>query len=59
MERKDDKKIYHSTLEIEKEFLPKSYENRIKEERYNNPKTFGSDLAEEFLESIRSQLSCR
>jgi hypothetical protein len=47
MERKGDKKVYHSTLEIEKEFLPKSYEKKIREERHNNPKTFGSDLAEQ------------
>ena len=57
MERGNKKKVYHSILEIEKEFFPKFHEEKIKEKRRNDPKTFGSDLAKEFLESIRRQLS--
>lgn len=59
MSRRSEQKknVYCSILEIEKEFFPKSYEERIKEERSKEPGTFGYDLAMEFIEDVRRQLA--
>ena len=59
MERKSEQeeKIYRSITEIEKEFFPKSYKERIKEGKSKKPGTFGSNLAMEFLEDVRRKLA--
>jgi hypothetical protein len=57
--RNKQEKVYHSIMEIEEEFLPESYKERVKKERQKIPGTFGSDLAKEFLEDIRRQLTKR
>lgn len=55
-ERSQEERVFYSTAEIEKEFFPRAYKEKIEEERYKDPGEFGSDLAIEFLERIRRQL---
>lgn len=52
-----EEKVYHSIIEIEKDFLPRTYQEKIEEERKEDAGEFGADLAKEFLEDIRHQLA--
>jgi hypothetical protein len=55
-EKKQKEKVFYSTVEIEKKYFPRSYKEKIEEERYKNPGEFGYDLATEFLESLKREL---
>jgi hypothetical protein len=55
-QRDDQEKGFRSVLEIEKEFLPRSYHEKIEQERLKEPGAFGSELAKKFLEEMKQQL---
>jgi hypothetical protein len=50
------KQVYRSIIEIERELFPKSYRKRLEEKKEKIPGAFGSDLAKEFLEKLKSEL---
>ena len=55
-ENKKMNKVYYSFIEFEKEFFPNSYKNKIKREQRKQG-SFGSELASEFLENVKRQLT--
>jgi len=54
---KERTRIYRSMMEIEREFFPILYKERLEEKKSKEPGAFGSQLATELLESIRQQLA--
>ncbi len=58
MEKKNKRnKKYRSIGEFEREFLPNSFKSKIEDVQVKKPGAFGSELAMEFLENIKRQLS--
>ena len=53
---KKRKKTYRSMMEFEREFLPKSFEERMAE-KPTDARALGISLAKESLDKIRSQLA--
>lgn len=49
-------KIYHSILEIKRDFFLRAYKEKLDEERLKEPGAFGSELAREFLEKMKQEL---
>jgi hypothetical protein len=57
MNEKDDKvKVFRSVIEVEQEFLPRSYNEKIEQENLKEPGAFGSELARKILEEMKRQL---
>ncbi|KYK27558.1 MAG: hypothetical protein HXS48_23145 [Theionarchaea archaeon] len=52
-----EEKVYYSVAEIEREFLPKFYREKVEREREKEPGSFGSELAMKFLENVKHQLA--
>ncbi len=57
MPKNNKKKIYCSMIEIEKEFFPALYRERIQERKDKDPSSFGTELATEILKSIKQELA--
>lgn len=53
---KNEKKVYHSMREFEKEFFPKSFKKRMAE-KSADAQALGVSLAKESLEKIRERLA--
>jgi len=52
---KEEKRVFRSITEVEKKFLPKSFEKRMKE-KPTDARALGIKLAKESLEKIKEQL---
>jgi len=51
-------KIYHSMAEIEKDFFPSLYEERMERKRESeSPEETGTRIVSEILEAIREELN--
>ena len=48
--------IFHSIMKFEKEYFPKSFEQKI-EEKPKDARALGSSLAKESLDKIRTRLA--
>ena len=55
-ENKKGKQAFHSMMEFEKEYFPKSFEQKI-EEKPKDARALGSRLAKESLDKIRTRLA--
>ena len=55
-EKNDQARIYRSIIEIEQEFLPRSYNEKIEQEKLKEPGAFGLELTRKFLEEMKRQL---
>jgi len=55
-ENKKGKQAFHSMMEFEKEYFPKSFEQKI-EEKPKDARALGSSLAKESLDKIRTRLA--
>ncbi|MBU7042969.1 MAG: hypothetical protein HXS47_05195 [Theionarchaea archaeon] len=53
---KKGKKAFRSIIEIEQEFLPRAYQEKIEEEKLKEPGALGTELAKKFLEEMKQQL---
>ncbi len=49
-------RVFHSIIEVEREFLPRSFEERMSKEPEDTP-TMGISLVEESLDKIRERLA--
>lgn len=60
-ENRQKNKVYRSMVEIERDFFPILYKERLEKERLekekSKPGAFGIELATELLENIRQQLT--
>lgn len=54
-ETKKGKQAFHSMIEFEKEFFPKSFEKRISE-KFTDARALGASLAKESLDKIKNRL---
>ncbi len=55
-ENKKGKQAFHSMMEFEKEYFPKSFEQKM-EEKPKDARALGSRLAKESLDKIRTRLA--
>ena len=55
-ENKKGKQAFHSMMEFEKEYFPKSFEQKM-EEKPKDARALGSSLAKESLDKIRTRLA--
>ncbi len=55
-ENKKGKQAFHSMMEFEKEYFPKSFEQKM-EEKPTDARALGSNLAKESLDKIRTRLA--
>lgn len=55
-ENKKGKQAFHSMMEFEKEYFPKSFEKKM-EEKPTDARALGSNLAKESLDKIRTLLA--
>ena len=53
----EPKETYCSMTEFEQKYFPLSYKRKLVEEKMKKPNIFGTGLAMEFLENLRSELS--
>ncbi len=53
---KQQKKIFCSLIEIEKEFLPNSYKKKSQEQKEKEPGYFGETLAIDLLKRVEREL---
>ena len=51
-----EKHVFHSIMEFEKEYFPKSFEKKM-EEKPKDARALGSTLAKESLDKIRTRLA--
>ena len=51
--------VFHSMMEFEKKFFPKSHEEKLAQRRSKEPGTFGTGLAVDLLDGIRQELTKR
>ena len=49
-------RVFHSIMEFEKEYFPKSFEKRM-EKKLTDARALGSSLAKESLDKIRTRLA--
>jgi len=56
MKKKKRQKVYRSTIEIEKNFFPISYKEKLVERISKKPEIFGANLITELLEASKQQL---
>ena len=49
-------KVYYTMREIEKDFFPALYKERLKREAADRPDEFGRKLAGELMEIVRKRL---
>ncbi|MEA1894094.1 MAG: hypothetical protein U9N36_02625 [Euryarchaeota archaeon] len=56
-DKEEKKKVYRSTKEFEMDIFPKSYAERLETKKIEDPRAFGTGLAEELLEDIRQRLA--
>ena len=54
--KKQTEKVYRSMAEFKEHFLPNSYAKELAHERSQDPKSFGTGLVQELLESVKQQL---
>jgi hypothetical protein len=54
--KKEKERIYHSIVEIERNFFPKSFEERIMK-KPENSQALGINLAKESLDKIKRQIA--
>lgn len=54
--KKTKEKVFCSSVEIEKEYFPKSYKQGIKEEKKEEPRIFGIALAKDLLKNVEKKL---
>ena len=57
--KKMTKKVFHSIVEFKEYFLPNSHAKELLREKSQDPKTFGTGLAQEFLEGVQRELRRR
>jgi len=53
---KKTKKSFYSLTDIEKEFFPNSFKEKIREEKEEEPGFFGTNLAIDFLKKVEKEL---
>ena len=53
---KSGEKIYRSSVEFQRTFFPKSYPEKLAQERSKEPGSFGIKLAIELMDSVRQEL---
>lgn len=54
--KKEKERIYHSIVEIERNFFPKSFEERMIK-KSENSQALGINLAKESLDKIKRQIA--
>ena len=53
------KKVFHSIIEFKKHFFPKAHEKELLNKKRQDSDSFGTGLAEEFLEGVQRELRRR
>ena len=56
MDKKKQKRIYKSLAEVEKEFIPILYKERLERHQTHEPKDIGSKIAKDIIEHAKNQL---
>lgn len=51
------RRVYRSVDEFDERFFPNYHESRLSQKRREEPSSFGTGLAKELLDDIRSRLS--
>ena len=54
--KKQTEKVYRSVAEFKENFFPNSHEKELAHEKIQDPKSFGTGLVQEFLESVKQEL---
>ena len=55
---KTTKKVFHSIVEFKEHFLPNSHKKELLREKSQDPESFGTGLAQEFLKGVQKELRC-
>lgn len=53
----DDTRIFHSMVEFEKMFLPKSFERRLTEKSSDDVHAIGTSLAKDSIDKMRVRIT--
>ena len=57
--KKKTNKVFRSIEEFEAHFFPKAHAEQLSRQNMQDPESFGTGLAEEFLEGVRQALRRR